>query len=357
MPFQWSVQPYRFLYELRDRYTQTVIAAGRKKAYEHAEQAEEWMKQHAPWTDRTEEEREQEALKDPHRVPYPLGARAGLRVRVIEVEGESTAFKKGMDAAKKADRLALGQVNATRKNTLHDIGIRTRSAVKSGEISRQQGSEIYTAAKAKYARLTRLPASRSAVSQFQKQFFSQRTPILAIRFSHHPRVWYAIWLEIAKGGRWGIISKAQEHWGKKFFAEVRRIANLKQYRERIAYGPAPSPKQEFDEYVALQSAKNNKPYEQWSRTTKVRRAKRRKEYDPVKARAWYEQRKLEALEEMDISGKKRLAAQQAEDAMRAVQYQRQQQYSGPRMNLSPTATRTPRQPINTSTVRRLPKRS
>lgn len=35
-----------------------------------------------------------------------------------------------------------------------------------------------------------------------------------------------IWLEIAHGGRWGIISKSIDYWGPKLMQDVQRIVNL-----------------------------------------------------------------------------------------------------------------------------------
>lgn len=357
MGFQWNVQPYRFLYELRERYTQTTFRASRKKAYEYAEQATDWMKQNAPWTDRTEAEREEEFLKDPHRVPYPLGARAGLRAVVNDIPGEHAAYKSGISAARKADRATLIQTNAARKSALNDFGKQTTTLVKSGQMSKAEGQRLYTQAKKNYQPLKSLPMSSSAVGQFKKAFKSQQTPVLTITFSHHPRVWYAIWLEIAKGGRWGIINRATAHWGRKFYAEVRRLANLKQYRERIAMGPEPTPREQFDEYAATQTAKTGRPYEEWSRSTRSRRKRRRLDYDPEKSRAWYEQRKKDALEEQMKFTKDALESSRIEEQMRAKEYERQQQYRGPSLNLGPKATRT-RSPLpSPTTVRRLPNRS
>lgn len=45
-------------------------------------------------------------------------------------------------------------------------------------------------------------------------------------FSHDTSLDYPIWLEIAHGGRYGIISQAIDHWGPILMRDMQRIMNL-----------------------------------------------------------------------------------------------------------------------------------
>lgn len=45
-------------------------------------------------------------------------------------------------------------------------------------------------------------------------------------FSHDPDLDYTVWLEIANGGRFGIISQAVDVWGPILMRDVQRIINL-----------------------------------------------------------------------------------------------------------------------------------
>ncbi len=64
--FQWDVPPDLAFPQLVERYTNTIIVSGRRVANQRAQDAEQWMKDNAPWTDRTG------------------AARAGLHVEVRE---------------------------------------------------------------------------------------------------------------------------------------------------------------------------------------------------------------------------------------------------------------------------------
>jgi hypothetical protein len=45
-------------------------------------------------------------------------------------------------------------------------------------------------------------------------------------FSHGENVPYAVWLEIANGGRYAIIAPAIDYWGPRLMQDVQRIVNL-----------------------------------------------------------------------------------------------------------------------------------
>ena len=120
MPFTWDVPPTEVFPQGYANYTRALFVTGRRVAEARAEEATQWMRQEAPWTDRTG------------------AARAGLHVDV-----------------------------------------------------------------------------------------NQAPAVLAeLTFSHGEDVPYAIWLEVANQGRFGIISKSVDYWGPKLMQDVTRIVNL-----------------------------------------------------------------------------------------------------------------------------------
>lgn len=72
MAFKWDVAPDVAFPELVDKYTKTIFLSGRRVAAKRAEEAEAWMKDNAPWTDRTGD------------------ARAGLSVKALDSPGVLT---------------------------------------------------------------------------------------------------------------------------------------------------------------------------------------------------------------------------------------------------------------------------
>ena len=51
-------------------------------------------------------------------------------------------------------------------------------------------------------------------------------PIGEIHVSHDEELDYAVWLEVAYQGRWGIISKTIDYWEPKFARGIQGMANL-----------------------------------------------------------------------------------------------------------------------------------
>jgi hypothetical protein len=295
MPFQWSVEPYRWLYELREEYTRSVTLASRSKAYEYAEKAEAWMKQNAPWKDRTLGERMRKG------VDYLPGARAGLRVRVDNKQEESE-YKTGMAAAIKEDKRQLKILNATSQRQRDILASYDKERLTQGLITQGQ----YQANIAKYdrtfARRDALPKNKSAVVAFEKATRSNRLPVVYLKFSHHPRVTYAVWLEIAKGGRYAIVGPATEYWGQKFLNEINSLVQLKQYRDRIVLGEIQTAKESSAERFAAHSERmtaKHGSYTPWSDDLKAERKRRRKYYDPDTARK-QRQRRLDEQVTQDI---------------------------------------------------------
>lgn len=275
MSFQWNVQPYRWLYQLREEYVSAMFVAGAKKGRQQAIEAEAWMKANAPWQDRTDEERFKAG------VSYPLGARAGLRAYVTEDDGS----KEHMEALAELqsnnayEAKKVVSANRTAEKNIAKAARELRSRIRSGEIPRSKEpigmSRIYE----KY-RFQEVPDITPTFNAMNREFRSNRIPLVSIKFSHHEKVLYGIWLEIAKGGRYGIISRAVEHWGRKFMNEVTALSNLKQYRDRIIREGNPDDSQRFDMVAAAETLAKGREYKPWNRATMTpERARRRKYYD------------------------------------------------------------------------------
>lgn len=324
MPFQWSVQPYRWLYELREEYTRSVTLASRTKAYEYAEKAEEWMKQNAPWKDRTMGERMRAGAD------YLPGARAGLRVRVDNKQ-EENEYKTGMAAAIKEDKQQLKKLNATRERQRNILASYQRGRQEEGLITRAAYEREISKYDKTFARLKSLPKNQSAVVAFEKATRSNRLPVVYLKFSHHPRVTYAVWLEIANGGRYAIVGPATEYWGNKFMNEIRSLVNLKQYRDRVVLGEVTSASQDsaerFAAHVERETASKGS-YQPWSDDLKAERKRRRKYYDPEKSRAW-RQRRLQEEAEFDREAKSRFLDPNETSGLRKYV---EPKYTGPTYN-------------------------
>lgn len=308
--FEWNVQPYRWLYQMRNQYTQMVVLAGRKKAYQQAREAQEWMKRNAPWTDRTEEQRERQ------NAPYPPGARAGLRVNVVGEDGVLQAFNEGMKKMQKLDDKTFRSAVAAREKAVKPYAERLEKAFKLKQITKETRVEGYRRINERYPEVRRPSGRNTAAATFEREWKSEHLPIVEIRFSHHPSVTYAIWLEVARGGRYGIISRAMDVWGKKFLNEFKRIANLKQYRERLAFGPEISPQQQYDAIAAEESRKKGRPYEPFTPEKKARRRYRRFQYDPDE----YQRRKEQAW--ADLAREDALAAKYRAEELEAARAKR-----------------------------------
>lgn len=69
MAFKWDVAPGDTIPQMAEKYTKTIFLSGRRVAESRAKEAEQWMKDNAPWTDRTGR------------------ARDGLSVKVLESPG------------------------------------------------------------------------------------------------------------------------------------------------------------------------------------------------------------------------------------------------------------------------------
>lgn len=180
-----------FLYDLRENYTQFVMATGSRVAEARAREATQWMRENAPWKDRTVEERVKARTPD----PYGPNARQSLIAYVGEAGTAEERRMHGIDVrtAQRADKRALGALNRARK--------------KAGQVA------LASLPKNMRTAITPLPA---------------RGPIAEVHFEHgdRRRIPYAIWLEIAHGGKYSILAPAVSYWGAKMMSDIQRIINL-----------------------------------------------------------------------------------------------------------------------------------
>lgn len=164
------------------------MQTGGRVASKRAEDATQWMRENAPWNDRTEQERAKRGLP-----PHP-NARESLRAYVVESgsDAENKQFRADVRAANKANERALNALN------------------------RQRGKQGLG------QRKTLPSANRTAVPQ------KSRFPVAEVRFEHgdRRRVPYAIWLEIAHGGRYSILAPAVTYWGNVMMKDIQNIMNL-----------------------------------------------------------------------------------------------------------------------------------
>lgn len=226
MPVVWNVQPYRLLSELRQEYTQFTLATSRTEAEKLAGEAQEWMRENAPWKDRTQEERD----KARSRKGFP-SARSQLRVRVLYDAQEQAAYKAGFSQAARQDSQTIERVNremysralqnlVTEKGAL---GVPRTQTQRKAFVKQYEGQTI-----------SRLPKSQSAMHAFQQQWRKTRIPFVELRFEHGREdvIPYGIWLEIAHQGRYNIIKRSLDHWGPILMRRLQPLVNLKQFKGR-----------------------------------------------------------------------------------------------------------------------------
>lgn len=242
--------PNQWKNELEKAYLDVVIMGTRGSAEKRAVEATAWMKENAPWKDRSPEERQRQdgyAHK---------GAREYLKCEVVTDKVEEAANEALKSQAKRQDRKALSALNIKRKAA--------------GQI-----------------KMSRLPKSQSALGAVEKEIAATRIPLVDLKFSQTSRLRYTIWLEIGMGGRFSIIAPAISHWGKKLMNDVKRIANLQQFS--ITMGESTMPQ------ISVASP--------FTPAKAAQRARNRKYYDPEKAAAKYRERGSSGL---DIEAERRL---------------------------------------------------
>lgn len=301
----WNVQPYRFVDELTLVYTRTVFQATRNKSEAMAAEAKKWMKQNAPWTDRPDgpgSRRAREGIQTPH-------ARAGLTAFVVGDKEEDAREEALMAVARNEDALLLDQRNLQAKGRKEAAEKRVKILRASDEKQKSRRLQRNIKRQKQYRRRQSLPKSLSAVEAAKKAWKGQRAPLVDIVFSYDRDVHYSVWLELANGGRYSIIGRAVQHWAPKFMTEIKRIANLKQYRDKLSIRVNPTPEEAFEEFAHQESVFKGRPYKPWSAEIQAERARRRPQYNADEARA----RREANLAYEEVKGnKRRLGDVQAE---------------------------------------------
>lgn len=213
-----------------------------------AAEAEVWMKVNAPWQDVT------------------TAARTGLRAWVATEKGQAAAARGRMATARNIDAMLLDQLNMERKTK--------RWAAETRHLPKEKLKQK------QYRRLGSVPAGRSAVRDVEKRAKGFESPLVNVHFAHGKDVFHSIWLEIAHGGNYSIISKAIAHWTPKFMREIKRIANLVQYQGQLVISDEIQTQEEmFAEHVRKENiylkGEGRKPYEGWTVARQQNRARNR----------------------------------------------------------------------------------
>lgn len=129
----------------------------------------------------------------------------------------------------------------------------------------------------------KLAAKAAATSAFQAQYVQELGMIVTLLFRHGSEkiVPYAVWLEVANQGRFGIISRATEYWGRRLIGRIKSNLNLVQFRGKEGDIDYISSKQVYEEYVAGGTTTTGQPIrKRYTKETKWEKRRRRLEYDP-----------------------------------------------------------------------------
>lgn len=233
MPLFWDVQPYAEVSKLVQNYTNAQIVGTRRHVAKVAEEATEWMRKNAPWKDRPESVRQairerRKRLGDPETI-----GRGPSKIKFVpDKHAREALVARALDpySARRARDKLRSNLKATDKATL------------------RSDNESRAAAGRKL--LTSVPKSRSALAKYQSQIDPYIGPIAQLEFTYDPEagIWYAIWLEIAKGQRYSIIGRAVAHWQPKLEARLRSNMNLVQY-QGITLGETTSQGEIFQQHV------------------------------------------------------------------------------------------------------------
>lgn len=233
MPLYWDVQPYAEVTKLVQNYTNAQVIGTRRHVAKVAEEATEWMRKNAPWKDRPEDVRQ--AIRDRRKRlgdPETIGRGPSKIKFVPDLHAREALVARALDpySARRARDKLRSNLKAADRATLRSDNERRESA----------GRKL----------LTSVPKSRSALASFESQIDPYIGPIAQLEFTYDEDagIWYAIWLEIAKGQRYSIIGKAVQHWQPKLEARLRSNMNLVQY-QGITFGETTSQSEIFQQHV------------------------------------------------------------------------------------------------------------
>lgn len=289
--FSWDVQPFQFMKDLKENYTQTVMQATQARSQTIAEEATRWMRQNASWQD-TDVTRGREPNKE---TIYPAGtARKGLRAYVMRFQEDTTSETAARVEAVKKDQLRLDELQKEARERREPLQAQ-RTRARLGTKERKEGDKVLLPyappnpveerrlskrlKQRQYRKPTRVPKGQSAVKAFEKGEAGRRIPLVEVKFTHNTDLPYVIWLEIAKQGRYAIISRAIAQFRGVLFREISQIAKLKQYRDKFQMPKYQSNAETFKEHVDYYEEATGRDYEPWSPTRQRRRTKATARYD------------------------------------------------------------------------------
>lgn len=132
--------------------------------------------------------------------------------------------------------------------------------------------------KSSYIPIRKLQESESNVPAFEKAFKKDLRLIGNIKFHYNKYRKYAIWLEVANGGRFGIINRALQYWSAKLHQDIKTISNLKQFSITIGHDVthASTQSEQFEEYALKEARQTGRQYKPFSRAAQNERNRRRR---------------------------------------------------------------------------------
>jgi hypothetical protein len=231
--YQWAVQAYRTIDELRKNYTQFSLVVSRKAMDEVAAEATAWMRANAPWRDRPDDIKAKQAPSQYEKTHHARQELEAVAVDNPENVKALSEFQARLGAAKKIDTARLKAENE-RLRRQHIENLRAQEEeyfTKHGE-SLDTISHSRTKEQASYQKLKILPPEQSAALAYQQNNQPNIIPIgsLVLRYRNPKDLTYAIWLEVGMGGRYSIIAPAIAYWYPKTVGKVKQMLNLVQYR-------------------------------------------------------------------------------------------------------------------------------
>lgn len=234
--FKWDVQPYRWLYELRDAYTRGVAFTTKKGAEEMAAEATAWMKSNAPWKDDTGVARDS-LLAFVEEGPQMATVMAPDPVGFAKAKSMDAQLLSQLNTERQAE--ALSRSMATAERTIEKFNLSGEEAREMRE--RVRGTRVIPMASvpaehSHVAAFRRAEASRASQAQAQSSFLVKIIFTYNLSQEDYP---YIIWLEIANGGRFSILGPAYAYWSKKWLIRLKRIANLKNFQGTFDVPSAP----------------------------------------------------------------------------------------------------------------------
>lgn len=267
MSFQWNVQPYALLSEMRAQYTQVLMSGTSRMINQLAPEIESWMKQNAPWQDRTG------------------AARGSLQARVVQETGmvENPEYQRELEIATQKDIEELAKINLQRRKAITWGGRQPLS-----NIPKEQSH--VSAFQAAFSHLEMIAAKPALIGSIRLGYGDDSVNL------KKQGIAYVLWLEVANQGRYGIISRALAYWGAKLHSRLRQVVHLVQFEEvGLTLGDVVTPEQQFQQHIAKMErfgrAGSYKPFDPAVRKRYTARKKRARQLNREETRTGTRTRK------------------------------------------------------------------